>query len=157
MSGATRTIVPARSRHRIVFLLFEPEDRPYAHRVRVYAQDANPLFRAKRSRRLRFQVGDPFAEYERLQQSCIDEGPLTRAFGNGNLRITRKGQQFVKIAAITDEEVAAAIQEAVSTRWRDRRRRWSTSFFSRAIGFRRVKPRPERARRFAANARTDFL
>jgi hypothetical protein len=61
------------------------------------------------------------AEYEQLEQSCIDEGLLTKAFGKGNLRITKKGQQFVKLAAATDEEVAATLQEAVHTPWLERR------------------------------------
>jgi hypothetical protein len=29
-------------------------------------------------------------EYEQLEQSCVDEGLLTKAFGKGNLRITKK-------------------------------------------------------------------
>jgi hypothetical protein len=60
-------------------------------------------------------------EYDQIEQSCIDEGLLTKAFGKGNLRITKKGQQFVKLAAATDEEVFAALQEALATPWLERR------------------------------------
>jgi hypothetical protein len=60
-------------------------------------------------------------EFERLRQSCIDEGLLAPAFGRGNLRITKKGREVVKLAAITDEEVASALQEALRTPWLDRR------------------------------------
>ena len=54
-----------------------------------------------------------YDEFKQLHQSCIDDGLLTSAFGRGNLRITKKGRQFVKLAAATDEEVLSALQEAV--------------------------------------------
>jgi hypothetical protein len=59
-------------------------------------------------------------EFEQLHASCIEDGLLTRGFG-GKLRITKKGQDFVKVAAITDEEVSFALQEALRTSWLDRR------------------------------------
>jgi hypothetical protein len=57
----------------------------------------------------------------RLRQSCVDDGLLTKAFGRGNLRITKKGQEVVKRMAVLDEEVAAAVQEALGTPVLERR------------------------------------
>jgi hypothetical protein len=57
----------------------------------------------------------------RLTQSWLDEGLLAPAFGPGNLRITKKGQTLVKLAAVADEEVASALQEALHEPWLDRR------------------------------------
>jgi len=65
-------------------------------------------------------VTGSLGEFEDLRTSCIEDGLLTRGRG-GYLRITKEGREFVKLAAILDEEVASALQEAVHTRWRDRR------------------------------------
>ena len=59
-------------------------------------------------------------EFEELQTSCIEDGLLTRTFG-GQLRITKKGRELVKLTAIVDEEVAWGVQEALRTPWLDRR------------------------------------
>jgi hypothetical protein len=65
-------------------------------------------------------VTGSLGEFEDLRASCTEDGLLARGLG-GYLRITKKGREFVKIAAITDEEVADALKDAVRTRWRDRR------------------------------------
>jgi hypothetical protein len=62
-----------------------------------------------------------YDEYRELRQSCVDDGLLTKAFGRGNLRITKKGQEVVKRMAVLDEEVAAAVQEALGTPLLERR------------------------------------
>ena len=58
-------------------------------------------------------------DFKKLEASCIEVGLLTRRFGGG-LRITKRGREAVKLAAATDEEVAAALQDALRTRWLDR-------------------------------------
>jgi hypothetical protein len=58
-------------------------------------------------------------DFKKLEVSCIEDGLLTRRVGGG-LRITKRGREVVKLAAITDEEVAAALQEALQTRLLDR-------------------------------------
>src|SRR5205807_6216894 len=70
--------------------------------------------------RYRSPVAGSFEEFEELRRSCIEDGLLTRTFG-GRLRITKKGQELVKRAAILDEEVAWGVQEALRTSWLDRR------------------------------------
>lgn len=55
-----------------------------------------------------------------LKQSCLDDGLLAPAFG-GNLRITRKGRELVKLMAIADEDVASALREALHEPWLQRR------------------------------------
>jgi hypothetical protein len=60
-------------------------------------------------------------ELNTARQSCIDEGLLTSAWGKGNLRITKKGRQYVKYNALADEEVEAALKEAIRTPWLERR------------------------------------
>ena len=80
-----------------------------------------------------------YDEFKELRQSCIDDGLLKRAFGRGNLRITKKGRQVVKLAAIADEEVASALQEAVSAPLLERRQALVTLLlFARQ----REQPRP---------------
>jgi hypothetical protein len=64
---------------------------------------------------------DSFEAFERLKQSCVEDGLLKPAFGAGNLRITKKGQDFVNGAAIADPEVGEALEEAVRSPWRERR------------------------------------
>ncbi len=59
-------------------------------------------------------------DFQRLRASCLEDGLLARTF-RGNLRITKKGRNLVKIMAITDEEVALAVREATSLPWLDRR------------------------------------
>jgi hypothetical protein len=66
-------------------------------------------------------VAGSYDEYKELRQSCIDDGLLKKAFGRGNLRITKKGQEVVKRMAVRDAEVAAAVQEAVHTPLLERR------------------------------------
>jgi hypothetical protein len=66
-------------------------------------------------------VARSYDEFKELQQSCIDDGLLTPAFGRGNLRITKKGRQLVKLAAIAVEEVASALEWAVHTPLLERR------------------------------------
>jgi hypothetical protein len=66
-------------------------------------------------------VAGSYEEFKKLHQSCIDDGLLTKAFGRGNLRITKKGREFVKFAAMADEEVASALQEAIHTPLLERR------------------------------------
>jgi hypothetical protein len=60
-------------------------------------------------------------ELKKLQQLCVDIGLLTKAFGRGNLRITKQGSGVVRLAAALDEEVASAVQEALRTPWLERR------------------------------------
>lgn len=62
-----------------------------------------------------------YEELKELEQSCLDDGLLAPAFGRGNLRITKKGREVVKLAAITDEEMASALQGALRTPWLERR------------------------------------
>jgi hypothetical protein len=66
-------------------------------------------------------IDDLRREVEQLEQSCLDDGLLASAFGRGNLRITKKGRELVKISAIVDEEVASALQDALRTPWLERR------------------------------------
>ena len=61
-----------------------------------------------------------YEEFEELRTSCIEDGLLARGFG-GQLRITRKGREVVKLAAVVDEEVASALQDALRTPWLERR------------------------------------
>jgi hypothetical protein len=61
---------------------------------------------------------DSVDDFKKLEASCIEDGLLAR-FGGG-LRITKRGREVVKLAAATDEEVAAALQDALRTRWLDR-------------------------------------
>jgi hypothetical protein len=68
-----------------------------------------------------------YDEYKELRQSCVDDGLLTKAFGRGNLRITKKGREVVKRMAVLDEEVAAALQEASVRRYSKGGRRSSRS------------------------------
>jgi hypothetical protein len=56
----------------------------------------------------------------RLEQSCLEDGLLARAFG-AKLRITKKGQKVVKLPAVADEEVASALEEALREPWLERR------------------------------------
>jgi hypothetical protein len=65
-------------------------------------------------------VAGSLEKFEELRASCIGDGLLTRGLG-GYLRITKKGRKFVKLAAITDEEVSSALQDALRTPWLDRR------------------------------------
>jgi hypothetical protein len=65
------------------------------------------------------QPVDSADELKELEASCIEDGLLTRRFGGG-LRITKRGREVVKLAAITDEEVASALQDVLRTRWLDR-------------------------------------
>jgi hypothetical protein len=46
---------------------------------------------------------------------------LTSAWGKGRLRITKKGRNFVKLAAMADDEVASAVQRATRSPWLERR------------------------------------
>ena len=62
------------------------------------------------------ESADAFRE---LQETCLTDGLVKRGFG-GELRITKKGRELVKLAAISDEEVASALQDALRTPWRDR-------------------------------------
>ncbi len=62
-----------------------------------------------------------YEEFKELEQSCLDDGLLAPAFGRGNLRITKKGREVVKLAVIVDEEVASALQDALRTPWLERR------------------------------------
>ena len=64
---------------------------------------------------------DSFEAFERLRQSCVEDGLLKPAFGAGNLRITKKGQNFVKAAATADPEVAAAVQDVLRSPFLKRR------------------------------------
>ncbi len=59
-------------------------------------------------------------DFARLEQSCLEDGLLAPAFG-GHLRITKKGQKVVKLAAVADEEVASALEEALREPWLERR------------------------------------
>ncbi len=61
-----------------------------------------------------------YEEFEELRRSCIEDGLLGRGFG-GQLRITKKGREVVKLAAVVDEEVASALQDALRTPWLERR------------------------------------
>jgi hypothetical protein len=65
-------------------------------------------------------VAGGYEEFEELRTSCIEDGLLARGFGR-QLRITKKGRELVKLAAIVDEEVAWGVQEALRTRWLERR------------------------------------
>ena len=64
---------------------------------------------------------ESFEDFARLQQACLDDGLLARALGKKNLRITRRGTDFVRVVALADEEIASALEEALHTRWLDRR------------------------------------
>lgn len=66
-------------------------------------------------------MASSYEEFKGLEQSCLDDGLLAPAFGRGNLRITKKGREVVRLAAITDEEVASALQDALRTPWLERR------------------------------------
>jgi hypothetical protein len=65
-------------------------------------------------------VVDSYQGFKDLEASCIDDGLLARGFG-GKLRITKKGRDAVKLAAIADAEVASALAEALRTPWLERR------------------------------------
>jgi hypothetical protein len=66
-------------------------------------------------------VAASYEEFKRLEQSCLDDGLLAPAFGRGNLRITKKGAKFVKLASLLDEEVASGVEETLHTPWLERR------------------------------------
>jgi hypothetical protein len=66
-------------------------------------------------------MASSYDEFTKLHQSCVDDGLLAPAFGRGNLRITKKGREVVKLAAIVDEEVRSALQDALRTPWLQRR------------------------------------
>jgi hypothetical protein len=61
-----------------------------------------------------------FQEYEDLRSSCIEDGLLKEGFGH-KLRITKEGREFVKLAAILDEDVARELQAALRAPWMERR------------------------------------
>jgi hypothetical protein len=61
-----------------------------------------------------------YDQFNELQASCLEEGLLARGLG-GALRITKKGREAVKLAAIHDGEVASALEEALGTPWLERR------------------------------------
>lgn len=63
---------------------------------------------------------DSFDDFVRLEESCLEDGLLAHAFGR-NLRITKKGQNVVKLAALVDQEVASALEEALREPWLERR------------------------------------
>jgi hypothetical protein len=63
---------------------------------------------------------ESFEHLARLEQSCLEDGLLAHAFGR-NLRITKKGQNVVKLAALADEDVASALEEALREPWLERR------------------------------------
>jgi hypothetical protein len=65
-------------------------------------------------------VAASYEEFKELRQSCLDDDLLAPVFG-GKLRITKKGREVVKVAAITDQEVASALQDALRTPWLERR------------------------------------
>jgi len=65
-------------------------------------------------------VAGSHEEFEELRTSCIEDGLLARGFG-GQLRITKRGREVVKLAAIVDEEVASAARDALRTPWMERR------------------------------------
>ncbi len=65
-------------------------------------------------------MGEGYEEFKELQTSCLEDGLLARGLG-GRLRITKKGREAVKLAAIVDEEVASALQDALRTPWLERR------------------------------------
>jgi hypothetical protein len=66
-------------------------------------------------------VAASYDEFKKLHQSCIDKGLLAPAFGRGNYRITKKGRELVKLAAVVDDEVATALEDALHTPWMERR------------------------------------
>jgi hypothetical protein len=61
------------------------------------------------------------AEYQELQQFCIEDGLLRPAWGRGNYQISKKGREFVRAAMETDELVASAAKEALSSPRLERR------------------------------------
>jgi hypothetical protein len=63
---------------------------------------------------------ESFEDLARLEQSCLEDGLLAHGFGR-NLRITKKGQNVVKLAALVDEDVASALDEALREPWLERR------------------------------------
>jgi hypothetical protein len=65
-------------------------------------------------------VGGSYEELKGLQTLCLEDGLLARGFG-GRFRITKKGREAVKLAAIVDEEVTSALQDALRTPWLERR------------------------------------
>ena len=64
---------------------------------------------------------DSFEDFERLRQLCVEDGLLKPTFGAGNLRITKRGQNFVKVAASADPEVAEAVQDVLRSPFLERR------------------------------------
>ena len=59
-------------------------------------------------------------EWHTLEQACFDEGLLTHGFGKLP-RITKKGQELVKLMAIADEDVREGLDDALRQRWVERR------------------------------------